>query len=120
MRIDCKALVLSLAMLLPAGIAQAGNYGATAAGINGDEVGVGYANNYPTQSEADAIAIQQCEERSSNCRVVGRFWNGGCGYITTATTGTCYGYGSTPAIAKSECQSRGCTCQTPIGGCTNP
>lgn len=96
-----------------------GNYGATAAGINGDQVGVGYSTNYSTQSGADTKALQECEARTNNCQVVGRFWNGGCGYITTAkTNGTCYGYGSTPDIALKECQSRGCTCQTPIGGCT--
>jgi hypothetical protein len=96
-----------------------GNYGATAAGISGDNVGVGYATNYPTQSAADAKALKECEARTNNCQVVGRFWNGGCGYITTATSnGTCYGYGATPDIALSECQSRGCSCQTPIGGCT--
>ncbi|HTV36219.1 MAG TPA: DUF4189 domain-containing protein [Xanthobacteraceae bacterium] len=110
---------MALPALLPAGIAHAGNYGATAAGIDGGQVGVGYANNYPNQSEADAVAIRQCEERSSNCRVVGRFWNGGCGYITTAASrGTCYGYGRTPEIARSECEARGCTCQTPVGGCS--
>jgi hypothetical protein len=99
--------------------AATGNYGATAAGISGDQVGVGYSTNYPSQSEADAKALQECEARTNNCKVVGRFLNGGCGYITTAkSSGTCYGYGSTPDLALKECQSRGCTCQTPIGGCT--
>lgn len=121
MRLDCKAFVLGVAMLLPAGLAHAGNYGASAAGINGDQVGVGYANNYPSQEEADAEALQQCEQRTANCRIVGRFWNGGCGYITTtASSGTCYGYGASAAIARQECEARGCTCQTPIGGCTSP
>jgi hypothetical protein len=96
-----------------------GNYGATAAGISGDKVGVGYSTNYSTQSAADARALKECEARSNNCKVMGRFWNGGCGYITTASSdGTCYGYGATAAEALSECQSRGCKCQTPIGGCT--
>ena len=96
-----------------------GNYGATAAGISGDKVGVGYSTNYSTQSAADARALKECEARTNNCKVMGRFWNGGCGYITTASSdGTCYGYGATAAEALSECQSRGCKCQTPIGGCT--
>lgn len=96
-----------------------GSYGATAAGITGNKVGVGYSVDYPTQADADTKALQECQARSNNCTVVGRFWNGGCGYITTAVSdGTCYGYGATPSIALNECQSRGCPCQKPIGGCT--
>ena len=101
--------------------ARAGDYGATAAGINGNQVGVGYSTNYPSQDAADTKAMEECSTRTQNCQVVYRFWNGACGYITTAASnGTCYGFGSTPDIALSECQSRGCSCSTPIGGCTAP
>jgi Domain of unknown function (DUF4189) len=119
MRIGWIGLLVSLTTFALADAAYAGYYGATAAGINGDHVGVGYSNNYPTQAAADAKAMQECEAQTSNCQIVGRFWNGGCGYITTAkTNGTCYGYGASPAEALSECQSRGCSCQTPVGACT--
>jgi WD40 repeat protein len=96
------------------------NYGASAAGIDGRKVAVGSAINYPSQDAADAQAMEECSTRVRNCHVVGRFRNGGCGYIsTTASGGTCYGYGPTPETAKSECESRGCGgCRTPIGGCT--
>ncbi len=115
------AVTIGLMIFVFSGSAHAGNYGSLAAGISGDQVGVGYATNYSTQDGADTRALEECSARSKNCHVVSRFWNGGCGYITTATqNGTCYGYGSTPAIARSECESRGCSCNPPIGGCTSP
>jgi Domain of unknown function (DUF4189) len=114
-------LIASLAAFALCGVAHAGDYGATAAGINGNQVGVGYSTNYPSQDAADTKAMEECSTRTQNCQVVYRFWNGACGYITTAASnGTCYGFGSTPDIALSECQSRGCSCSTPIGGCTAP
>ncbi len=119
MRLGWIGLLVSLTTFALSDVANAGDYGATAAGIIGNKVGVGYAKNYPTQSAADTRALQECEARTSNCQVVGRFWNGGCGYITTAgSNGTCYGYGATPAEALNQCQSRGCPCQKPVGGCT--
>jgi hypothetical protein len=115
----CIALFLGLMAFALSGAARAEYFGATAAGISGSKVGVGYSTNYPTQAAADDKAIQECQARSNNCSVVYRFWNGACGYITTAVSnGTCYGYASTPSEALNECQSRGCTCQTPVGGCT--
>jgi hypothetical protein len=114
-------LIASLAVFALSGVAHAGDYGATAAGINGNQVGVGYSTNYPSQDAADTKAMEECSTRTQNCQVVYRFWNGACGYITTAASnGTCYGFGSSPAIALSECQSRGCSCNQPIGGCTAP
>ena len=99
-----------------------GSYGATAAGIsgNGDYVGVGYANDYETQSAADARALAECSKQVSNCRVVRRFWNGGCGYVAhgSKSGGVCWGAAATPAEASAECRKRGCRCSTPIGGCT--
>jgi hypothetical protein len=96
-----------------------GDFGALAAGISGGVVGVGSAYNYPSLGSAESMALQECSQRTANCKVVGTFSNGGCGYITTAVTGTCWGSGESTAIALSECQSRGCgNCQAPIGGCT--
>jgi hypothetical protein len=114
-------LIASLAVFALSGLAHAADYGAAAAGINGNQVGVGYSTNYPTQDAADTKALEECSGRTQNCQIVYRFWNGACGYITTAASnGTCYGFGSSPDIALSECQSRGCSCSTPIGGCTAP
>ena len=96
-----------------------GYYGAAAAGIEGSHVGVVYSTNYRSPGAADAKALQECSTRTQNCQIVTCFWNGGCGYITTASSrGTCYGYGPTPDIALSQCQARGCACNTPVGGCT--
>jgi hypothetical protein len=120
MRFRLIGLLLGLATIALSGVANAGDYGASAAGISGTKVGVGFSVNYPTQAAADAKAIQECEMQTNNCQIVGRFWNGGCGYITTAASGgTCYGLGDSPANATNECQSGGCgACQTPIGACT--
>lgn len=99
-----------------------GSYGATAAGISsrGDYVGVGFANDYGTQSAADARALAECGKQVSNCRVVRRFWNGGCGYVShgSKSGGVCWGAAATQAEAVAECRKRGCNCATPIGGCT--
>jgi hypothetical protein len=120
MRLGWIGLFLGLTTIALSGAAYADDYGASAAGISGSKVGVGYSVNFSTQAAADAKAIQECEMQTSNCQIVGRFWNGGCGYITTAASdGTCYGYGDSPATATNECQSGGCgACQTPIGACT--
>jgi Domain of unknown function (DUF4189) len=107
--------------LLAAAHAQTvpGYYGATAVGISGNRVGVGYSTNFTTQAAADTKALQECAARTGNCQIAGRFWNGGCGYVTTAvSSGTCYGFGATATAALLQCQSRGCTCQKPVGGCT--
>jgi hypothetical protein len=120
MRHGWVGLLLVLTMLaLPNG-ARADSYGASAAGISGDQVGVGAAEDYPTQAAADAEAMKECRARTSNCQIVGEFSNGGCGFITTAASdGTCYGYGASPIEAAKACESRGCgVCQNPIGGCT--
>ncbi|MGP0061160.1 MAG: DUF4189 domain-containing protein [Beijerinckiaceae bacterium] len=119
MQFKWTALLVCLATFVLSDVACADEYGAIAAGIIGNRVGVGYSTNYPTQFAADRKALQQCEARSSNCHVVSRFSNGGCGYVTTAiSSGTCYGYGATPGIALDQCQSRGCSCHEPVGGCT--
>jgi len=113
------AVLAVLATVALSGAASAGEYGALAAGIDGGTVGVGYSTNYANQGAADARAVEECSQRSRNCSVVSRFWNGGCGYITTATgSGTCYGFGATPATALSQCEARGCSCNAPVGGCT--
>lgn len=126
MQFTAKACIAGVGFLLgsmlaaSSGAARADDYGATAAGISGSRVGVGVGYNYSTQAAADAKALQECEERTNNCRIVGRFSDGGCGYITTAIrNGTCYGYGASVDEARSECQKRGCgACQPPVGSCT--
>jgi hypothetical protein len=121
MRMRWIGLLFGLAALTLAGGARADYYGATAAGIDGSAVGVGYGLDYTTQAAADEAALTECSKRVRNCAISGRFWNGGCGYITAATTeqqGTCWGAGKSPEIALQECQARGCACQTPVGGCT--
>jgi hypothetical protein len=121
MRICWSVLLFGLTTVALSNAARAdGYYGALASGISGSTVGVGYASDYPSQPAADAEALRKCEQITSNCTVVGRFYNGGCGYIaTTASSGTCWGSGSSPSEATNECQSRGCgPCKTPIGACT--
>lgn len=118
-RIGLVVLCLVGASIL-APVARADSFGSLAAGIDGGQVGVGAAEDFATPGEADVSALQSCSARVRNCGIVGRFSNGGCGYITTTPgRGTCYGYGATPEIASEECEARGCgPCQEPIGGCT--
>jgi len=122
MRLIWIGLVFGLAATPLSGAAFADDYGALAAGISGGHVGVAFTKERPNQGAADASALKECEKITNNCQVVGRFYNGGCGFIaSTASGGTCWGSGESPAVAASECKSRGCgACQTPIGGCTNP
>lgn len=120
MRCGWLAMAAVAAVLAASGGARADTYGAMAAGINGDQVGVGAAEDYPTQAAADARAMQECQSQSQNCKIVSQFSGGSCGYITTvAENGTCYGWGETPITAAAECESGGCgVCFNPIGGCT--
>jgi hypothetical protein len=115
------AIAALLALLGFAAPAWAQSYGATAIGMGGGRVGAGNAVDHPTQSRADDAAVRKCRETGApGCRVVGRFWNGGCGWVTTGSKpgGVCWGKGPDSAVAMSECRSRGCKCRTPIGGCT--
>ena len=122
MRFIWIGLLFGLATMALAGLAQAAEYGALAVGISGNEIGTGAGLNFPTQDAADATALRQCEKLTNNCRVVGQFSGGGCGYITVAiANGTCWGSGATAAKATTSCQSHGCgPCKPPIGGCVKP
>jgi Domain of unknown function (DUF4189) len=112
-------VLLSLATIALSGVAHADGYGALAVGINGDQIGTGAALNFSTQASADANAIKDCETQTSNCKVVGQFAGGGCGYVAIAIAhGTCWGSGATSTEATSQCQAHGCgACKPPIGGC---
>ncbi len=102
-------------------------FGAAAAGLWRDSdgnahVATGIAWNYPTMAEAESEAISRCENAGGeNCRVVGTFDNGGCGYISVGhdDDGVRYGMGPTEEAAQERCESGGYTCKPPAGGCTS-
>jgi hypothetical protein len=73
------------------------------AGINGTYVGTGYGRR-TTQSDADAVAMQQCSANVRGCRVVSRFSGGGCGYVTLGTSAP-GGPGTLLGIRQSLCAS---------------
>ena len=118
-RFAVSLLCFAVAMLAMADVARSDDFGALAVGVSGTHLGTAVVLNYPNQSAADSSAIKECEARASNCRVVGRFSNGGCGYVALAgENAACWGSGATPVTAISECQSKGCgVCRAPIFGC---
>lgn len=72
--------------------------------------------------EADQQAIKQCEAVDGiNCKIVRRFSNGECGYISVGRqdSGVCWGAASTRAEAFDQCRQKGCSCKSPIGSCTS-
>ena len=103
------------------------SWGAVAAALWRDSSGTahvrsGYAANYPTEEAARNAALSKCEEGAAgNCRIVGTFHNGGCGYIAVGNSsrGVSWGAGATAAAAESECRQGGeYDCNRAIGGCT--
>jgi len=100
-------------------------WGALAAGTwqdasGGAHVAIGSAYNYETAAIARREARKECRRRGINCRVVGTFSNGACGYITVGQTSDGVAWYSGPSYSDvlRKCQRAGYGCKEPIGGCT--
>ncbi len=99
-------------------------WGAMAAGIDDGfftqaRTAIGWAIR-ASESEAEQAALDGCRQGGvSSCEVVSTF-NTGCGYITTGTNSNGqvgWGAGASSSRAYNNCQNRGLSCKTPIGGC---
>jgi hypothetical protein len=107
-------------------VSEAGSWGAVAAALWNDSngrsrVATGAAWRYSTMEEASDAAMSGCKQRGGeDCRVLGTFKNGGCGYIATGDSddGVGYGTGSSESDAINTCRSKGLNCLSAAGGCT--
>ena len=66
--------------------------------------------------------MSRCENAGGeNCRIVGSFDNGGCGYISVGHNdgGVRYGVGPTEEEAQASCEANGYECKPANGGCTS-
>lgn len=115
-------VILSLGTSASAGCFRC--YAAIATSIDGNLVamGVSFAE---TQDDADATALERCgvaEGRS--CRVVYRFWRGGCGAVATGkndqTGRVAWGTGRTRVEAMQNCIAHGVSCTIDDYRCTSP
>jgi hypothetical protein len=108
-------------------------YGAAAAAAYSDGAGNGLASGGTAtggnQAEADALALQTCENHGGGgyCAIVGRFRNGTCGYVSVGSLGndqlpighfSSWGYGTTPQVAFAQCAKNLVGCQQPFGSCS--
>lgn len=90
----------------------------------------GWAVNYGTQTEADAMALSECESKGGNCELVMWFKNACAAYVADQqTSSTAYGWAwhvkgreTAKSMAKGECVKRGglsSRCITRVWGCTS-
>lgn len=105
-----SAIILVLALGIPAGITQANAYGALAyspsKGIDG------YAFNYKSKSAAQKRAMQSCRVRG--CRVVASV-RVGCAALAVGRKG---GWGAGSGNGRSQAKSRAMTeCRKYTSGC---
>jgi hypothetical protein len=102
--------------------------GATWKDGSGEHASDGTSWDYRSKSQAISAALSQCQQAGggSQCKIVGTFSNGGCGYISIGNGDAsfvqgraCYGSGNTAAAAENSCHTAGCmTCKPADGGCT--
>jgi hypothetical protein len=102
-----------------------GCYGALSAGLWRDNNGAAHVRsaavwNYPDIVSAGNAAIEQCGNRGYNCKIVGTFSKGNCGFISVGNTrnGVSWGTSATPQEAMNQCAKGIYNCRIPQGGCT--
>lgn len=126
--VSCSILLLAEAGIANAGCnPREGCYGALAAGDWRDSRGgaynsVGSAVNYPSKQSAIQAALGECRSGGGrNCKVIGTFSFGACGYITSGKKsgrGVRWTSGSDQSEVYGRCTRGGYSCDWPIGGCT--
>jgi hypothetical protein len=131
-----KKTILIAALLLGASTALAFDreFGAAAVYIHDANgtiwITAGTQPNAPSAALAREYAVKQCEDAArksgipkGGCRIVKQWKTGECGFISVTEGGQhggmFFGTGSSPAEAKSECESHGYTCGIAQGGCND-
>jgi hypothetical protein len=91
----------------PSGQRDGGYYGEIAVSTVENDLSWGAANNYRSSKEAADAALAACRKRTSSCKLVGGFANGGCGVLATgrSSRGTTWAIGSDRSEVMNRCRS---------------